>query len=117
MSETSETPNGEMMMVKLPTTTLQFIQRNSNIAKMIGIILVKRQEIVEVLKEADAILADPNAWELAIEDGSKEELEVFLSEIRKAIIEGDIVFKGGLSDEEIEEITNQSAVNTEIEIV
>ena len=110
----SGNPIGEMMMLKLPTTTLKFVENNTNIAKMIGTLLVKRQEIVEILQEADAVLADSSVWEQIVENGSKEQLEEFLSEIRKAINRGDIVFKRGLTNDEIEEITNQAAVNTEV---
>lgn len=114
MSNTKST--SEMMMLKLPTTTLNFVENNPKIAKMIGTIIVKRQEIVEVLKEADAILADPDAWETLIEDGSKEELELFLEEIRNAIGEDKIIFKKGLNEEEIQELMDQARVNTEVEV-
>jgi len=114
MSNTKST--GEMMMIKLPTTTLNFVENNPNIAKTIGTIIVKRQEIVEILKEVNAILADPNAWETMIENGSKEELELFLEEIRNAIGDDKIIYKRDLNEEEVQELMDQARVTTEVEV-
>lgn len=110
----STQPNGELMMMKLPNTTLAFVKGNPNIAGIIGTILVKRQELVDIIKEADNVLADPKAFENMIESGSIEDLSLFLSEVRKAIENNEVAFKKGMTNEEIEEVTTQAAVSTEV---
>lgn len=107
-------PQAEVMMISLPDTVLGFLEGNPNIAKLVGTILIKRQELVNVIKEADNVLQDVDAFESMIESGSKEDLKNFLSEVGIALSNGNAGLATGLTEEQVEYIRENSKVNTEV---
>lgn len=104
----------EVLMVKLPDTVLEFINGNPTIAKIIGTIVVKRQEILEVVKEADVILADHKNFTELLEQGSEADLENFLYELREALNTGDSKLFSNITTEQAQQLIESSVLHTEV---
>ena len=110
----SNEKSGKAMMVALPVSTLNFVQSNPTIAKAVAYIITKRQEILEIIRESDAVLNDPSSFESMIENGTREELENFLKEVVHSLGNGKVRSFDNLSDEEVDEILKVAKVKTEV---